>query len=172
MSSRCASHSWRLSLFRNCAIRTESIAADSERPGRIMQLLRQSCIRLPAALICLASFLALPVRLTSNGLCIVVLHAGMCPTIEGGDGACSCPMCRASGGARHHCHCACCNEGACTCGISSRKSDPWLLLVVDSATLPSHDEFYVNLPSSLLRNATPLMVQTIELPVPTPPPKA
>lgn len=134
-----------------------------------MRLLRHPHLRLPAILLCVASFLALPVHLASNGLSVVILRGRAYSTIERESPACCCPMCRASGGTAHHC--ACCKGDSCTCSLSSDEEDSWLLLVIESATFTGPDEFYANLSSSPLISAFPILSRSIVLPVPTPPPR-
>jgi hypothetical protein len=135
-----------------------------------MRVLRHAHLRLPAILLSLASFLAFPVHLASNGLSILILLGPAHSTIGSEKPACSCPMCRASKGASHHC--ACCEGKACTCTVSSEEEDSWLLLVIESATFTGPDEFYANLSSSPLESAFPVLTSAIALPVPTHPPRS
>ena len=116
--------------------------------------------------LCIASFLAVPVRFASNGLAVIFYTSF--DSVEKPAG--SCPMCHA--GERGQCHCPCCQGGSCSCSVSSGEDDDsQLVLVLESAVPPDQSENLPDLPSAALTQISGQNVAGIASPVPTPPPR-
>ncbi len=117
--------------------------------------------------LCIASFLAVPVRIASNGLA-VVLYAS--PAAVDKPGA-SCPMCSAGHGGI--CRCPCCQAHSCSCSLTSGEEDDRLMvLVLENSMPPKQPESPPELPSTALAQPPYQNVAEITSPVPTPPPKS
>jgi hypothetical protein len=119
-----------------------------------VRLVRHRAIRLFVLLLCAWSFLAPP-------LCAS-------PRSRKAVSVCSCPMCRAIGGGGH---CACCDEGKCSCHLSSGDNDALLVLATQPAVVSNPVEFGIILPFEKLDPAVHHKIDMPDLAIPAPPPK-